>query len=116
MNLRCLLRLPVVITVAIVAIALAAVASAKKTSTRANSFSATTRDLNGDGRIDVVDLRGRTLPGTVGAFHVAGHRVLVVRRIHGGARLLISRGARSDTASRPFVSIGSTRVRASDGA
>src|SRR5690242_20519082 len=116
MNPRSLLRLPVVVTVAIVAVALAAVASAKKTSAHATSFTATTRDLNADGRIDAVDLRGATLSGSVGAFHVAGHRVLTVRRIGGGARLVISRASKPDTASRPFVSIGSTRVRAADGA
>src|SRR6476620_220037 len=112
MNPRSLRRLPVVATVVV---ALAAVASAKKTSSRARTFSATTRDLNADGRIDAVDLRGAALPSTASAFHVAGHRVLAVKQSHGGVRLLISRASKPDTASRPFVSIGSTRVRAADG-
>src|SRR5690349_17162242 len=98
MNPRSLLRLPVVVTVALLVVAFAAVASAKKASTRAPSFSATTRDLNGDGRIDAVDLRGGALPGSGRAFRVAGHRVLAVRRIRGGARLVISRGSKPDTA------------------
>src|SRR5690348_14990958 len=116
MNPRSLLRLPVVVTVALLAVAFAAVASAKKASTRASSVNATTRDLNGDGRIDAVELRGGALPGSVRAFRVAGHRVVAIRRIRGGARLVVSRGSRPDTASRPVVSIGSTRVRAHDGA
>jgi hypothetical protein len=116
MNPRSLFRLPAVVAVAIVAVALAAVASAKKTSTRARAYSATTRDLNADGRIDAVDLRGSAPPSSAGAFHVAGHRVVAVRRVRGGARLVISQGSRPDTASRPSVSIGSTRVRAADGA
>src|SRR5689334_15685333 len=105
MKLRSLLRLPVVVTVVLLLVAFAAVASAKRASTRPRSFSATTRDLNADGRIDAVDVRGGALPGSARGFRVAGHRVLAVRRIRGGARLVVSTGSKPDTAARPIVSI-----------
>ena len=49
-------------------------------------------------------------------FALLGIRSSRFARIRGGARLFVSRGSRPDTGSRPFVSIGSTRVRAHDGA
>ncbi len=110
------LFLPVLAICGLLAMPAADAGATKSRKHESSAVSAITRDLDGDGHIDAIDLRGRGLNVAAGQVRVDGYKILGVVREAAGYRILLAPRTRFDTGVRPQVFLGGEKLTAADGA